>query len=554
MKNSKKTIIITGASGFIGKYLLDSLKDEYIIYAIARRSRMAANVPYHKNIRWIQCDISKWETVEKVMFYLSEHGGADFLFHLAAFYDFNYSENPEYERTNIEGTKNMLRLAKGIPLKRFIFASSLAAVEFPKNREIITEKSEANASFAYARSKRAGEAMVREASAQFPCSVVRFAAVYSDWCEYAPLYKMLTVWLSKKLDSRILGGKGESAIPYIHVNDLLTLFRALIRKSEGLPAFDIYNASPDGSVSHQELFNIATVYHFGRKIRGWHIPKLLVGPGLIIRKVVGFLHLTSEDPFEKLWMIRYIDRKLDIDASYTRETLEWEPAPRNHIKRRLLFLLEKMKSHPDEWLLKNEAALHRVARRSNLIIYEALIAAKDATLERILTHMESRENRQRFARYQDMDPNDFQCYMSTLYHLLMATVRSGDRSLMIQYIDDIATRRFAEGFEPEILCNTLSLFREIIIEELTRQKELAKIRQEVYDYIGLTLQLAQDEIEDLYDRLIQKLPSEKIDESALLPDCKELQRMIRQLSAVYQIAPDENGESTKINKDKLSNE
>jgi hypothetical protein len=35
------------------------------------------------------------------------------------------------------------------------------------------------------------------------------------------------------------------------------------------------------------------------------------------------------------------------------------------------------------------------------------------------------------------------------------------------------------------------------------------------------------------------MPKDKISESALLPDCKELQKMIRQLSAFYQISPEE---------------
>ena len=35
------------------------------------------------------------------------------------------------------------------------------------------------------------------------------------------------------------------------------------------------------------------------------------------------------------------------------------------------------------------------------------------------------------------------------------------------------------------------------------------------------------------------MPRDKISESSLLPDCKELQKMIRQLSAFYQITPDD---------------
>lgn len=539
MKSDLPSIVITGASGFIGRYLLDSIKEEFRVFAIARRSRKEANVPYHKNIHWIQCDIAKRETLDEVMKYINDHGGADFLIHLAAFYDFTYKDHPEYQRTNVEGTRNVLEFAKGIRVKRFIFASSLAACDFPRDGEKITETSSPDAGFAYARTKAAGEQMVREYAAHFPCSVVRFAAVYSEWCEYAPLYKFLSTWLSRKIDARILAGKGESAIPYIHVQDIVTLLRLIMKKTEQLPGFAIYSASPDGSVSHKQLYTIATNYFFGRGRRPWHLPRILAYPGLVGKFLLKYSHLVCEEPFEKFWMIKYIDKKLDIDASFTRQALNWEPASRYHITRRLLFLLEKIKSHPDEWRLKNEAALLRVTRRNNLVIYEVLTAQKDAILPLIIAHMNAPENSARFARYNKLDANDFQCYLSTLYHLLMATVRSGDRSLMIQYIDDIALRRFAEGFLPEELGATLSVFKDIIIRELVVDPELKNMKQEVYDYVGLTLQLAQDEVEDLYDKLLQKMPKEKISESSLLPDCKELQRMIRQLSAFYQISPEE---------------
>jgi hypothetical protein len=238
-------------------------------------------------------------------------------------------------------------------------------------------------------------------------------------------------------------------------------------------------------------------------------------------------------------MIKYVDKKLKADSTQTQIALRWQPTPRNHITRRLLFLLEKMKSHPDEWRLKNEAAMKKVARRTNFIIYDHLTDLKETIVSKIEEQILSPNADKVFERYHKMDLNDFQCYISTVYHLLMATVRSGDRSLMIQYIDDIATRRFAEGFLPKELCQTLQLYRETILTELGKIKELSKIQQEVYDYIGLTLQMAIDEVEDHYENLIKKVPAEKIAQSDLLPDCKELQRMLRQLSAFYQISPEE---------------
>lgn len=538
MKYELPSIIITGASGFIGRYILQNLIEEYKIFAIARRSRKVANIPFHKNLHWIQCDIANSEALEEIKTYILESGGAKYIIHLAAYYDFIYDDNPEYKRTNVTGTENMLRFAKEINIERFLFASSLAACKFSKDKNNITEKSPLEQDYKYAWSKKIGEKLVEEYSQYFPCNIVRLAAVFSDWCEYGVLYKFLQSWLSHKYYSRILGGEGKSAVPYIHVHDLFLLFKKIIERADQLKTFDIYIASPDGSTSHKELFEIATRYYLGESIKPIFIPNVIAYVGIVLRMLIQKLHLTSEEYFERLWMLKYTDLLLDIDSSYTKKELDWEPTPRYHIVRRMLFLLEKMKSHPEEWLVKNEVALKHVTRRANFIIYEQMINNKEVLLEQITKTIFSEKEIKKFMRYKQLDQNDFHCYMSTLYHLLMAAVRSGDRNLMIQYINDIAIRRFAEGFEPQEICDTLSVFSEIITKKLIDIKCLTNIKQDIYDYIGLTIQLAQDEIEDLYENLLKKIPRDKISESSLLPDCKELQKMIRQLSAFYQISSD----------------
>ncbi|MFZ1519904.1 MAG: NAD(P)-dependent oxidoreductase [Ignavibacteriaceae bacterium] len=533
------SIVITGASGFIGSYLIDYIKEDFKIFAIARRSRKEANIPYHQNLHWLQCDISNLVTLNEAADYINKQGGTDFVVHLAAFYDFTYKDNIAYKNVNVDGTKNMLDFSALVNTKRFIFASSIAACEFPSVGNVITEKTSPDAIYHYAISKKLGEALVKNYSDRFPCTVVRFAAVYSDWCEFAPLYKFLTSWLSKKLESKIIGGKGESAIPYIHIRDVCQMIKLVIEKTSKISNFDIFNASPDGSTSHKEIFEISTRYFFGEAIKPIYLPKLLTYPALILRKLLRIIHLTSEEPFERFWMIRYIDKKLDVDSTYTQSVLNWQPTARYHLTRRLLFLLEKLKSHPDEWRVKNEATLKRIAHRTNLKIYEKMIEQKDVILSKIFEIMLEEDKDKIFARYKLMPLNDYQCYISALYHLLLATIRSSDRSLLLKYIDDIAIRRFAEGFEPYMVCGTLKVFNDVIINHLSAYKEFNNIKQELYDNIGLSLQIAQDEVEDLYDTLVKKMPIEMISKSSLLPDCKDLQKMIRQLSAFYQVSPED---------------
>lgn len=503
MEKKMPSIVITGASGFVGRYFLDTVKDRFRVYAIARRSATEAGIPGHQNVQWIQWDIGNRIPMQEVIQTIQSQGGADFILHLAAFYDFDYTDNSAYQSTNINGTRNVIELASQLHVKRFIFASSLAACNFPPKGGKIDEKTPPDADFMYAKTKKIGEEELRINSREFPVSVVRFAAVFSDWCEYPPVYKFLKTWLSKGYDSRILGGKGESAVSYIHIADLSKLLLTIINRSHLLPTYDIYAASPDGCTSHKELFEIATRDYLGTPVKPIHIPRLIAIPGILFRNLIGKLGIT-EMPFERLWMLKYLDLKLFVDASYTRKVLEWEPSPRYHITRRLLFMLARMKSSPLEWHTRNEAALEHISYRTNLLIYEYMMAEKEKLLTAISHHILSLENIKKFGHYQAMDIQEFRVILSTVFHLLASSIHSGDRSLMIIYMDDISKPRFAEGFTSSEICELLNVLSRTITDYLLNIKDFKFSKQDIYDYVGLTVQMAQDEIEERFEGFVVK--------------------------------------------------
>jgi NADP-reducing hydrogenase subunit HndD len=515
MKSQLPSLIITGASGFIGRNLLEVVKEQFQIFAIARRTSRQANVPHHPNIQWIQWDIAQNAHLPEVIRKIHNQGGADFLIHLAAFYDFDYTDNTAYRLTNIEGTKHVIELAKQLKVKRFIFASSLAACPFPGPGQIVNEKSPPDADFAYAKTKKAGEEMLKACVNDFPTTVVRFAAVFSDWCEYPPLYMFLKTWLSKNYDSRILGGKGESAVSYIHINDLTKILQTIIQRSHELPNFDIYAASPDGSTSHKQLFGIATKDFFGEPVKPIFIPRLIAYPGILFRILLGKMKITPP-PFERFWMLKYVDLKLNVDASYTRKTLNWEPTMRYHVERRLLFLLSRMKSNPIEWQAKNEAALKHISFRTNLLIYEYMMSNKEKILALITARMLSLENSELFEHYQQLDTAELDIMLNILYDVLGGTVRNGDRSLMINYINDIAPVRYESGFRSKEILDTFALFNDTITKQLLSEKEYSFSRQELYDHISLPLQLAHDEIEEKFELYAQKMQEERATERVKL--------------------------------------
>lgn len=523
-------ILVTGASGFVGRNFLDVVTGKYRLFCIARQSQKEAGVPKDENTRWAQVDIANWETLREVKHCIKRNGGAEYVLHLAGYYDFTNAPNQEYERTNVFGTRNVLTLTKEIRAKRFIFASSLAACKFPSAGEALDEQSAPDADFPYAWSKRFGEDMMKEYAEFFSISIIRVAAVFSDWCEYPPLYMLLKTWLSKAWNARILAGQGESAVPYIHINDLIKLFLRVIEKSDRLPQFAVFNASPNHTTSHLDLFFASTRYYYGEEIKPVRMPRIFVAPGLFFRQFFG--RLFGHPSFEKLWMVKYIDKKLNVDATKTQEELGWNPASRNDLTRRLLILVKNMKNYGNVWHLRNEAALKRVTKRPNLIVYEALVILKDEFIKESEAFLLLPQNQNRLCDYHKMDPNVLKWFLALLFEVVATGVRTNDRMFIRNYAQIIAYRRYQEGFNCDQVCDFLTSMGKIIMLLLLVKAELKDMKQYVYDYIDLSFQLAVDEVESTFEGLESCSTEilEKVKRFDFLTGSGDLERIVQQFT------------------------
>jgi len=529
-------IVVTGASGFIGRHFVIAVSEQYRLFCIARRSQKEAGIPYNDNIHWLQADITKWENLLNVFKYIKDQGGADYVLHLAGYYDFTKKENPVYEHVNVIGTRYILELSMMLEIKRFVFSSSVAACKFPPKGKAITEESPADEDFPYACSKRRGELLIKEYSESFPCSIVRLAAVFSDWCEYPMLYMLLKSWLStNKLMSRIVAGHGESAIPYIHIRDLIKLFIRIIDISDTLPRLATYNASSNGSVSHNELFEAVTRYYYGHGLKPFQIPKPMAYLGLVIISFFGWLK--GKKTLEQPWMAEYIDKKLCVDASATYNALGWKPTPRWHILRRLLFLTEKMTNYPNDWTFRNEILVKKVAYRKSTTIYDILTESRELLVDKIIQEVISPQNKHRFPNYRKMDRELLKWYITLNYQLVATTVKNRDRSIMPSYAKEIAYRRYIKGFKAREVKDLMLFVGNTMKESLLAKHELKDWGQRVDDYIILTSQLAADEFEDRYEMLESQAPEQiasiKDIDIESLTSSENLKQIIRMLEDIH---------------------
>jgi nucleoside-diphosphate-sugar epimerase len=494
------TLVLTGASGFVGRHLLESLAEDYRIFGIARRSQLRCGAPVHPNITWFQVDIGEREPLGEVFRMIRVLGGADSVVHLAAHYDFTGNEHPEYQRTNVDGLRNTLDFSRELGVKRFVFSSSVAACRLPAPGSALTEASPPDGEHVYARTKKVGEEMLREYADAFPSTIVRFAALFSDWCEYPPLFMFLSTWLSPAWNRSLLGGQGESAIPYLHVKDVVAALRLVLEKRPGeLEPGEVLIASPDGCTSHRELFAEATRDYEGAARRPILMPRPLCRPGMWARTLAG--RALGDLPFERPWMADYIDLKMTIDARRTRARLGFAPRPRLEILRRLPFLIENLKTDPLEWNLRNRAAMKEVHFPSNLRLHRLLEKHEDGVIAAYHGHLVGPHGPIRFANYQRITEDEHDWNHRVVFGHLKNAVRTRDKGVLISYCRQLAARRFEQGFAADELCGALGVLNLVVHRVVRRDPDAKGMRQELLDYVTSPLRLGCDEIQEVFDEL-----------------------------------------------------
>jgi nucleoside-diphosphate-sugar epimerase len=467
-------IVVTGASGFLGRRLVGALLPRARVVGIDLLPRAEAYIPDHENLEWHQVDLADEPGVGEVFEQIRLRGGVDAVVHLAAFYDFSGEDHPEYQRTNIDATRIVLDACRPLGLRRFVFASSVAACAVTKKRSSITEDTPPDGDHIYAATKRIGEAMLRERQADIPSAIVRLGAMYSDWCEYPPLHAFLETWLSESWNARVLGGRGESSIPFLHVRDGVSFFLRVLEKMDVLDRTEVLIASTDGSFTHKQLFETATAYYYGQARKPRFVPARLARPGMAIYDLAG--RLMGERPFERPWMARYIDTHLWVDASRTRRKLGWEPHPRLGILKRIPFMIENRRMDPMEWLRRNMEAMEHLYLRPNYRVYRLIgrhQAAIEATFEKI---------------FEGPAPDPM------LLRTLMEAARTGSKGPFMIYCRTLAEHRMRDGFTADYVQRGMQALQRACLDVLGRDPEALGLERAIHNYVTTTIEFGADQV------------------------------------------------------------
>ena len=243
-------ILITGASGFIGSFIVEeALQRGFETWAAVRRSSSREYLQ-DERIHFIELNLS---SKEQLVEQLREHQ-FDYVVHAAGMT--KCIDKRDFYRINTEGTKNLVTalLELQMPLKRFVFVSSLSvfgAIREQQPYEEIRETDTPQPNTEYGRSKLEAERWLE--NKKFPYVILRPTGVYGPReKDYFLMAKSI------KQHSDFAVGYKRQDITFVYVTDVVeAVFLALEKGQTGRKYFlsdgQVYQSATFSDLIHEEL-------------------------------------------------------------------------------------------------------------------------------------------------------------------------------------------------------------------------------------------------------------------------------------------------------------
>ena len=212
----KKNILVTGASGFIGSFLVEeAIKRDYQTFA---GIRSGSNKKYLSDpqIHFLELDFSDKNLLDSALNnFANQHGRFDFIIHTAGVT--KAINKADYSLVNYENTKKFVQSLKENNLvpDKFIYISSLASFGPGKKMLPINSEQAQKPLTEYGKSKLKTEKFLY-ANPDFPFLIINPTAVYGPRDKD---FIFLLKSIEKHLEVYI--GSTRQLLSFIHVNDLV---------------------------------------------------------------------------------------------------------------------------------------------------------------------------------------------------------------------------------------------------------------------------------------------------------------------------------------------
>ena len=322
-------ILITGASGFIGSFIVEeALKRNMEVWAAVRRSSSREWLQ-DERIHFIELNLSSEDELKKQ---LQDHV-FDYVVHAAGVTKCLRKE--QFYAVNTEGTKHLVNvlLALQMPLKKFIYLSSLSifgAIREQQPYEAIRETDTPQPNTEYGKSKLEAETFLKEAADRLPYVILRPTGVYGP---REKDYFLMVKSIQSHSDFSV--GFKRQDITFVYVKDVVqAIFLAMERGKSGRCYF-----LSDGQVYQSATFSDLLIRELGNswclriKAPIW-VLRIVTFFGEQVGRITGKISALNNDKYHILkqrnWRcdIEPARRELGYEPQYTLEvgvplTIKW---------------------------------------------------------------------------------------------------------------------------------------------------------------------------------------------------------------------------------------
>ncbi len=215
MSNENQKILITGATGAIGRHLVKALLEKgYYCRCLVRKTSNVAELK-KAGVELFYGDICEPESLNGIA------QGIDIVYHLAAEGHVSSSSDDAYKKflkINVEGTKNLAKECIRSGVKKFIHFSSTAAMGLIEDIDI-DETTPCVPQTPYQKAKYQSEVAVLELwkKEKLPALILRPCMVYGENCkgEYLRIFS----YMKKGIFPRL--GAGKKLTPLVYITNLV---------------------------------------------------------------------------------------------------------------------------------------------------------------------------------------------------------------------------------------------------------------------------------------------------------------------------------------------
>lgn len=259
-----RNVLVTGGAGFIGSHFVDHLLSEggWQITVVddfndfyspgIKRANIAPHLT-SSNYKLVEADIRDYASLEKIF----DEDEFDVIVHLAARAGVRPSlaEPKLYTETNVNGTLNLLELAKQHGVRQFVFGSSSSVYGINRKVPFAEDDRIHQPISPYAATKAAGELICHTYAHLYDirCVCLRFFTVYGARQRPDLAIHKFSKLISQGKPIQVFGD-GTARRDYTYIDDIIQGVRAAIDYDKSM--YEIFNLGESQTTELSELIHL----------------------------------------------------------------------------------------------------------------------------------------------------------------------------------------------------------------------------------------------------------------------------------------------------------